>query len=78
MRDLPQEFLIEGIESPSTVTETGFKGVGESGIMGAVPAVACAVGDALAPLGISVNELPLTASRISALIAAARAGTKDR
>lgn len=78
MRDLPRAFVIEGIESLSTVTETGFKGVGESGIMGAVPAVACAVGDALAPLGVSVVELPLTASRISALIAAARARTKDR
>ena len=42
-----------------------FKGVGESGIMAAVPALAGAVADALAPLGVSVNELPLTAPAIA-------------
>ena len=44
------------------------KGVGESGIMGAVPALANAVGDALAAEGASVSALPLTAKAIHGLL----------
>ena len=50
----------------------GYKGVGEGGVLGAVPAVANAVADALAPLGITVSRLPLTPSSIFDLIARSR------
>ncbi len=49
----------------------GYKGVGEGGVLGAVPAVANAVADALAPLGVVVSRLPLTPSAILALVASA-------
>jgi carbon-monoxide dehydrogenase large subunit len=45
-----------------------FKGVGESGIMAAVPAMANAIADALADSGAAVNKLPLTASAILELV----------
>ncbi len=47
----------------------GYKGVGEGGVLGAVPAVANTVADALAPLGVTVSRLPLTPSSILELIA---------
>jgi carbon-monoxide dehydrogenase large subunit len=40
------------------------KGVGEAGTIGSVPAVANAVIDALAPLGIRHLDLPLTAHKV--------------
>ena len=50
----------------------GYKGVGEGGVLGAVPAVANAVADALAPLGVVVSRLPLTPSAILELVRSAR------
>jgi carbon-monoxide dehydrogenase large subunit len=55
------------IETPSR-GPGGFKGVGEGGAIGAPPAVVNAVADALSPFGVSVTRLPLTPSRIVALI----------
>jgi carbon-monoxide dehydrogenase large subunit len=49
----------------------GYKGVGEGGAIGAVPAVVNAVADALAPLGVRVTRLPLTPASIVGLIQAA-------
>jgi carbon-monoxide dehydrogenase large subunit len=46
----------------------GYKGVGEGGALGAPAAVANAVADALAPLGVTVTRLPLTPDAIVALI----------
>jgi carbon-monoxide dehydrogenase large subunit len=51
----------------------GYKGVGEGGAIGAPPAVANAIADALAPLGVTITELPLGPSRIVALLDAAGA-----
>jgi len=50
--------------TPSPITPLGLKGVGEAGTIGSVPAVANAVMDALAPLGIRHLDLPLTANKI--------------
>ena len=50
----------------------GQKGSGESGYLGAPAAVANAINDALRPLGISVNTLPLKISKIADAIAATR------
>ncbi len=53
-------------EPPDTLG--GFRGLGEGGTIGAVAAIANALADALAPLGVEVRELPLTPARIHALI----------
>ena len=45
--------------TPSPLTTFGQKGSGEAGYLGAPAAVANAVNDALAPLGVEVNELPI-------------------
>jgi carbon-monoxide dehydrogenase large subunit len=50
----------------------GYKGVGEGGVLGGVPASVNAVADALAPLGVSVNRLPLTPATILELLQQAR------
>ncbi|MGH6788867.1 MAG: molybdopterin cofactor-binding domain-containing protein, partial [Pseudolabrys sp.] len=64
-------------ETPSPHTVLGQKGSGESGYLGAPAAIANAVNDALRPLGISVNTLPLKASKLGDLIAAAQNASKD-
>ncbi|MDZ4264936.1 MAG: xanthine dehydrogenase family protein molybdopterin-binding subunit [Mycobacterium sp.] len=46
----------------------GYKGAGEGGAIGSPPAVINAVNDALAPLGVSVTQLPATPATIVALI----------
>jgi 2-furoyl-CoA dehydrogenase large subunit len=47
----------------------GQKGSGESGYLGAPAALANAVNDAIRPLGISVNTLPIKMSALGDLIA---------
>src|SRR5262249_23594734 len=42
----------------------GVRGVGEGGTLGPAAVLANAVADALAPLGIEPNELPITAARL--------------
>ena len=64
---------VHHIETPSPVTLGGFRGMGEGGTIGAPAAIANAVADALAPLGVEVAELPVTPERIFRLVA--RAGT---
>jgi CO/xanthine dehydrogenase Mo-binding subunit len=59
--------------TPSPHTVFGQKGSGESGYLGAPAAVASAVNDALSPLGIPVNALPMKPATLGDLIAAARA-----
>jgi 3-oxo-Delta1-steroid hydratase/dehydrogenase large subunit len=59
-------------ETPSPLTVLGQKGSGESGYLGAPAALANAVNDALRPLGISINTLPLKVSTLGDLIAAAQ------
>lgn len=64
-------------ETPSPLTVLGQKGSGESGYLGAPAAIANAVNDAIRPLGISANTLPIGISKLGDLIAAAReAGAK--
>jgi carbon-monoxide dehydrogenase large subunit len=64
------------LESESPTTLGGFRGMGEGGTIGAPAAVANAIADALAPLGIEINELPATPERLFRLIEAARARRK--
>jgi len=48
------------------------KGAGEGGRLVAPTAIASAVSDALRPLGVFVDELPMTPERIVAAVQAAR------
>jgi CO/xanthine dehydrogenase Mo-binding subunit len=60
------------VETPSPFTEYGVKGGGEGGRMIAPAALASAVEDALAPLGVTIDELPMTPERVATLVEAAR------
>jgi carbon-monoxide dehydrogenase large subunit len=51
-------------QTPSPFAMFGMKGAGESGVGGALAAVANAVNDALLPLGIHVHHMPLSAPRL--------------
>jgi len=68
--------LVAHVESASPTTLGGFRGMGEGGTIGAPAAVANAVADALSPLGIEINELPITPERLFRLIEAARTKAK--
>ena len=57
-------------ENWSPDTAGGFKGVGEGGVIGALPAAANAIADALAPFGARINRLPLLPSAVIALMKA--------
>jgi len=59
-------------ETPSPHTVFGQKGSGESGYLGAPAAIASAVNDAVRPLGIVVDSLPIKVARLGDMIAAAR------
>jgi len=50
--------------SPAKSNPLGVKGIGESGTVGALPAVANAIADALAPLGVISVALPATPERV--------------
>ncbi len=67
---------VSHLETPSRVTPGGQKGMGEGGAIGAPAAIAGAVADALAPLGVAVTALPLTPERVNRLLDAA--GTESR
>jgi carbon-monoxide dehydrogenase large subunit len=60
------------METPSPYTEFGQKGVGEGGAIGPGAAVANAVNDALAKLGVEICEIPITPRRILEAIAKTR------
>ncbi len=47
------------LETPSPLTPGGYKGMGEGGTIGAPAAIANAVADALAPLGVPITALPI-------------------
>ena len=61
--ELPS-FEVVHMETPTFANPLGAKGVGESGTIGAIPAVYNAVIDALSHLGIRHLETPLTPERI--------------
>jgi carbon-monoxide dehydrogenase large subunit len=61
--DIP-EYTLGSTVTPSPSNPLGIKGVGEAGTIGATPAIANAVMDALEPLGIRHLDLPLTPERV--------------
>jgi aerobic carbon-monoxide dehydrogenase large subunit len=60
-------------ETPSPLNDLGAKGIGESGTIGATPAVQSAVIDAVSYLGIKHIDMPCTPHRVWNAIRAARA-----
>jgi carbon-monoxide dehydrogenase large subunit len=62
-KDIP-DFILGSTETPSPSNPLGVKGVGEAGTIGATPAIANAVVDALSPLGIRHLDLPFTPERV--------------
>jgi carbon-monoxide dehydrogenase large subunit len=61
-------------ETPSPLNPLGAKGIGESGTIGAPPAIVNAVHDALRPLGVAALDMPLTPDRVWRAIRRARDG----
>jgi 2-furoyl-CoA dehydrogenase large subunit len=60
------------VETPSPLTALGSKGAGESSTMSVPVAIANAIADALVPLGVTINELPLSPNKIWQLIQEAK------
>jgi carbon-monoxide dehydrogenase large subunit len=72
--ELPS-FEVHEMVTPTPRNPLGAKGIGESGTIGATPAVQNAVVDALAPLGIRHLDMPFTPERVwRAISAAGQAG----
>jgi carbon-monoxide dehydrogenase large subunit len=69
--DLPR-FDLDHLETPSPVTPLGIKGVGENGTIGVAAALANAVADALAPFGVEIDRLPITAESVWRALLVAR------
>jgi carbon-monoxide dehydrogenase large subunit len=67
------EIQILHLETPSAFSETGAKGLGEGGTMGAPACIACAVTDAVVHLGIEVDRIPITPERLLGGLRDARA-----
>jgi carbon-monoxide dehydrogenase large subunit len=65
------------METPTPINPLGAKGIGESGTIGATPAVHNAVIDALAPFGVRHIDLPVNGERIWRAIQDARADQKS-
>ena len=61
--DIPNIRLLH-METPSPYTNLGQKGVGEGGAIGPAGAIANAINDALAPLGVEICQIPVTPRRI--------------
>jgi carbon-monoxide dehydrogenase large subunit len=66
--ELPSLELVS-MATPTFVNQLGAKGIGESGTIGAIPAVYNAVIDALGHLGVRHLETPLTPERVWAALA---------
>jgi carbon-monoxide dehydrogenase large subunit len=61
--ELPSFELVE-METPTPINPIGAKGIGESGTIGATPAVHNAVIDALSPYGIRHIDMPVNGERV--------------
>jgi carbon-monoxide dehydrogenase large subunit len=59
---------------PTATNPLGVKGAGEAGTVGAMPALANAIVDALSQFGIQEVDMPATSERIWRAIQSAKAG----
>jgi carbon-monoxide dehydrogenase large subunit len=71
-------YITDFVETPSPNNPLGAKGAGESGTIGAPPAIVNAVLDALAPLGVKTIDMPLKAEKVWSLIHAAQQGKLEQ
>ena len=74
MHETPDDIVCGHVETPSPYTEYGIKGGGEGGRMGAPPAIVSAIEDALRPLGVKIDSVPVLPSRLKQLVREACAG----
>jgi len=65
---------VVGMETPTPINPLGVKGIGESGTIGATPAVHNAVLDALSPYGVRHIDMPVNGETVWRAIQAARNG----
>ncbi len=73
--EMPDRLELRVLEdAPSPLNPLGIKGAGEGGCTGAGAALANAVADALAPLGVTVTALPMSPDAVLAMIREARGG----
>jgi carbon-monoxide dehydrogenase large subunit len=63
---------VVGMETPTPINPLGVKGIGESGTIGATPAVHNAVIDALSPYGIRHIDMPVNGETVWLAIQNAR------
>ncbi|MGY4403688.1 xanthine dehydrogenase family protein molybdopterin-binding subunit [Bradyrhizobium sp. USDA 3315] len=68
VHEVPPNIRVGHVVTPSPFTEYGIKGGGEGGRMGAPPAIASAIEDALKPFGVKADFLPLTPAKLRGLI----------
>jgi carbon-monoxide dehydrogenase large subunit len=61
------------VETPTSTSTLGARGVGEAGAVGAAAAIWTAVNDALSPLGATVTSQPFTPEHLLTRIALAKA-----
>jgi len=66
---------VVGMETPTPINPLGVKGIGESGTIGATPAVHNAVIDALSPYGVRHIDMPVNGETVWRAIRAAGNGT---
>lgn len=59
---------LQHMESPSPVNPLGIKGAGEGGTIPGISCVISAVEDALSPMGVRINEYPLSPERLLEII----------
>ena len=69
--ELPSVTVVH-METPTPVNLIGAKGIGESGTIGATPAVQSAVVDAVSQFGVKHIDMPTTAEKVWAAIQSAR------
>ncbi|WP_167752910.1 xanthine dehydrogenase family protein molybdopterin-binding subunit [Pusillimonas caeni] len=62
---------VHHMQSPTPLNPLGIKGAGEGGTIGAMPAMASAIEDALRPYDVVIRDIPITPIRLSALVRAA-------
>jgi carbon-monoxide dehydrogenase large subunit len=65
--DMP-DIVMDHFETPALDTVGGIKGMAESGTIGAIPAIANAIGDALSGLGVNINHIPIRPDRLLRLM----------
>ena len=69
--DIPRIEMIH-LETPSPLNPLGVKGAGEGGTIPAAACIISAIEDALAPIGVRINEHPISPDRLFALISERR------